>query len=189
MRHDFKPPLLHTSHTFLRATSNRKPLHKLKAWLPPSSHMYRFPPYRSTVKCAIGCSQNMAILLAKMCCPSIFGAFLCGALLHALGFARLLYTLGIFGASTGGTLDDFASLHLHLLKVRGCTRRRTTKGALPAETYWDINIPTRKHASPASTSVLGCILISVTADTRTSSGTDRPMRRPMRALYTAYHNP
>lgn len=72
---------------------------------------------------------------SSMCCPSIFGAFLCGALLHALGCARLLYTLGIFGASTGDTLDDFASMHFVApLKVRGCTRRRTTKGALPAET-------------------------------------------------------
>lgn len=74
-------------------------------WNPVES---RHDPTRVTSSYPSTCSS--------MCCPTIFRTFLGGALLNALGCARLLYTRGIFGASTGGTLNYFASLHygLHL---------------------------------------------------------------------------
>lgn len=219
MRHDFKPPLLHTSPTFLRASSKRKPLKKLKEWLPPSSQMYRFPPYRSAVKCAIGCRQNMTIrrrlqnsntlqpspkrpVNLRRNSPRLNSA------LFLFALQQLLNAVRVFGASTGGTLDDFASLHFVApLKVRGCTRRRTCYGALPTEAsttdhrghphqQWSISAHAASHVcalTSASKSMTSCTSgraskkavskwsqCTFTADTRTNSRTDRPMWRPMR---------
>lgn len=73
--------ILHPS--FLRATNNRKPFQMLKKWLPPSSQMYRFPPYRSAVKCAIGCRQNMTILLCSYRTPILWSPRRRGLLIFA----------------------------------------------------------------------------------------------------------